>query len=155
MSSMRTKAPSGVFVFSAPLSLLLSLCSYVSRMWLARFSVFCSVRVLGCVFVHIGLSAQYHSRSLWSLRGSFPPAPPPVSVLLRTPGLQWLHNLPDLLIKPIRLASLPKIWLLFPICAVFPRCSSAEDGAHVSRCEPSPANDNSPFSHSAALLDRA
>lgn len=152
---MWTKAPSGVLFFFLLRYRFFSLWSYVSRMWLACFCVFCSMRVLGCVFVHIGLSAQYHSRSLWSLRGSFPPAPPPVSVLLRTPGLQWLHNLPDLLIKPIRLASLPKIWLLFPICAVFPRCSSAEDGAHMSPCELSSVNDNSPFSHSAALLDRA
>lgn len=58
----------------------------VSRMWLARRCVFllhaCS-RV--CVFVRVGPRAQHRSRSLWSLRGSFPPAPPPVSVLLGTP----------------------------------------------------------------------
>lgn len=56
-------------------------------------------------------------------------------------GLQWLHNLPDLLIKPIRLAPFaPKIWLLFPICAGFPRRSSAESRwcAH----EASPINDS-------------
>lgn len=38
-----------------------------------------------CVFVHVGLRAQHRSRSLWSLRGSFPPVPPPVCVLLGTP----------------------------------------------------------------------
>lgn len=35
-----------------------------------------------------GPRAQYHSHSLWSLRGSLPPALPPVSALFGAPGLQ-------------------------------------------------------------------
>lgn len=56
----------------------------VSRMCVVFF---CSMRVLVCVcvFVHVGLRAQHRSCSLWSLRGSFPPVPPPVCVLLGTP----------------------------------------------------------------------
>lgn len=92
MLLMRTKA----FSLSPSLSLSLPLvffpCAaitfFVSRMWLARCHVFllrACPRVYVCVFVRAGPRAQHRSRSLWSLRGSFPPAPPPVSVLLGTP----------------------------------------------------------------------
>lgn len=68
-----------VFLFA-----LLSLCYHVTRICVF-FLFFCDMRVLGRVFVCVRLGAQYPSSSLWSLRGSFPPAVPPVSVLLGGP----------------------------------------------------------------------
>lgn len=55
--------------------------------WL-MFMFFREMLVLGCVFVCAGPAAQYRSHSLWSLRGSPPPALPPVSALFGAPGLQ-------------------------------------------------------------------
>lgn len=51
-----------------------------------HLAVFCKRLMLVWMFVCIRLGAQYPSHSLWSLRGSFPPALPPVSVLVRPQG---------------------------------------------------------------------
>lgn len=131
-------APTRLFWLFFVLQMLVSVCHACS--WLC----FCNMRALGCVFVCVRLQAQYPSHSLWSLRGSFPPALPPVSVLLRAPGLQWLQNLPDLLIKPIRSAPLPQTWLPFPITgpiwAGFP--SRAQFSWVKMVCSPSLINDS-------------
>lgn len=105
----------------------LHLCVSNTCGWL-MFMFFCKMLVLGCVFVCAGPIAQYHSHSLWSLRGSPPPALPPVSALFGAPGLQWLHSHPDFLIKSTSSSLFPKIWLPFPIWVGFPWCRLGESG---------------------------
>lgn len=60
-------------------------CIFIKYMY-ACVCVRACVCVCVCVFACVRLRAQYPSHSLWSLRGSFPPALPPVSVLLRPQG---------------------------------------------------------------------
>lgn len=76
-----------VFLCAANACFCVLLCvTHVVGLCLHFFLFFFNMSVLGCVFVCDGLRAQYRSWSLWSLRGSFSPALPPVSVLVWAPG---------------------------------------------------------------------